>query len=187
MGFWGDATESVIGVIPGAGSLYSSVRAAYKANKIKPQRPTYEIPKGIMGNLDVAQAQANSMRLPGQNIMEDNLRSIQSDSISQAQQSGSSSGNILDAITKITANSQAGLNNINLEAAKQNFDAQQNLIAQNQNLADYQDKGFQFNKVEPYLSDVARKQALEAKRIADSQTAKKEAMQIAELLIQAKK
>lgn len=177
---WVDVTKNV----PVLGSLVESIDSKVKANKIKPNRPTYEIPKSILGNLDVAQALANRSRIAGQNIYEDQMAQNQAASIQQAQNVGGSSQDILDLIAKTTQAGQDSLNTLALKGAEQNQFNQQNLMNQNQIYADYLDKTFQFNKVEPYMTDVARKQALEAKSIQDRQNFKKELVGAAKIAAQ---
>jgi hypothetical protein len=132
-----------------------------QANKINPERPTYEIPQEILANKAMYESQANSSRLPGQSTLENNVSAQNANTIERVLQASSSSGDILNAISGVGHNSNMQMNDIAIQGANMQMLNRDKLAGANNTLAEYRDQEFDYNKNQPYELDLMRKRALE--------------------------
>ena len=131
-----------------------------KAGKIKTERPYKEIPIEIYDYLNKAKEMAGKTRLPAQDLMQQDLRQTTMDALSKAQEIGGGSGNVLGALSGLYGNETRGINQLNIAAAQQNRQSQQDLYRAMQTMAGYKDKQWQINELDPYMRDMATKSAL---------------------------
>jgi len=127
------------------------------SQKAKNKRPEYEIPQEVAQNLNQAQMLA-LQGLPAEQKQEfvNNLRQSTASGLAQI---GTRKGG-LAGVADLAQNERRGYQDLLIQdsAARQNN--QKMLMGQRQNMADYRDQAFQFNKVNPYYEKVAQNQAL---------------------------
>lgn len=137
-----------------AGIKYAKGR--YDAKQDAKNRPKYEIPEEIKQNLTQAQQQALE-GLPEEQKQQflDNIQ--RSTAYGLTQQSSRQGG--LAGISQINQNQNNAYGNLLSADSQARRENQGVLMGQRQNMADYRDQGFQFNKVNPYYEQIARKEA----------------------------
>jgi len=136
-------------------SIFQGISGISQANRGKKMlanniRPNYQRPNEVNQGLALAeQAYANGV-MPGTSQAINNISGSGAAMLGQATQAAGSSGDILDAITKINYNQ--GEQFSNLAAQQAAFKAQQLQAYQQQlaNSAGYADKEFAYNKDQPY-------------------------------------
>jgi hypothetical protein len=140
---------------------------ALKAAKIHPNRPTYSIPSEIAKNQAMYQSMANTSRLPGQSIAENNIGSNNASSINAAMQAGGNSGDILATLGNVNNNSNAQYNNLAMQGAQMQYSNKDKLAQANESMADYKNQAFDYNENQPYELAYKRKMALEGAAYAN--------------------
>jgi|GEM_PF-5152123 len=157
-----DPFSSLIGL--GAGALSAGIGIGQHArgeNILRNlHRPTYYIPGSQNGALNVAQSQYDDSSLPGQAGLENQLSANTAAGLTAAQQSSSSSGDVIDAITKLYKNQNQGNINLGIEAARNHLQNAMNLQNELGNQAQYEDKAFNYNINDPYQEKKQEGQSL---------------------------
>jgi len=150
-----------VGAIIGAGTaLAGGIQAgigAHRQKKLDKNRPVYEIPEEIRQNLTQAQQQAQQ-GVP-EEYRQQFLTNLQRGS-SQALSGISSRKGGLAGIAQINQNENDAYASLMTQDAQARMQNQQQLYGQRQNMADYKDQAFEFNKVNPYNRASDRNQAL---------------------------
>ena len=143
---------AALAAVPG---LFKTVSGAIQAGKGKKAlknlvRPEYFIPQEVQQASRMAQNDYLQKGLPGQALMENRVQGVTARAINDAKAVSSSSGDALDAVTKLYAGEQDQLRNIGLAAAQQDL---QDAATYRQQLgvdADYADKKWDINTFQPY-------------------------------------
>lgn len=133
---------------------------AWKASRMKPQRPEYQVPGAIQDAASTARNLVNSGERPGRSAAEEAIRQTTANAVNASRSSSSNSSELLAAISAASnRENQAMLNQDQLDA---NFKLQANnqLLQSLRQLGAAQDKRFQLNQMEPYLNDARTKAAL---------------------------
>lgn len=164
MGIGAGSISSWIG--GGATTTLGAVQTLYGLYKQKHnKRPEYQIPDEINQNLSSAKSYAAQSALEGlpEEQKQQYLSNIQrSEAYGLNQLSTRKAG--LAGIASLNQNSNDAYGNLMAQDAGQRIQNQrygQQLVAgANQNLADYKDKSFEFNKVNPYYENTARNNAM---------------------------
>lgn len=123
-------------------------------------RPTYEIPEQVLENQRLAQREYTDPRLPGQSIMEDQLRNVTGTGVGQAKNVTTSSGDLIDAVTRLSSLEGRNINDLNLEGARKQERDLANLMNTNDVLAEYQDRKFDYNQNQPFQDNAAAASAM---------------------------
>lgn len=147
----------------GAKSLFGmgkGIVQGIQAGKIDTTRPKYDIPKEIGKNVAQYQNLSNTSRMPGQGLMEQQLKNQAGESVAQMNRMGGSSQNRLAAIAGLNRNMQASMTNIGLQGAMAQRQSMDQLAQQRDTMAKYKDQAWNYNVNEPYMMRVAEKRAL---------------------------
>lgn len=143
---------AALAAVPG---LFKTVSGAIQAGKGKKAlknlvRPEYFIPQEVKQASRMAQNDYLQKGLPGQALMENRVQGVTARGINDAKAVSSSSGDALDAVTKLYSGEQDQLRNIGLAAAQQDL---QDAATYRQQLgidADYAEKKWDINTFQPY-------------------------------------
>ena len=141
--------------------LLTAWHQANKAKKIKADRPTYEIPKEVQQNKDMYQSLANSSRIPGQSIADNNRGASSAASLAALMKGSSSSSDILYGLSQVNQNNNNAINDLAMQGAQYQAMNRDKLADANSQLAEYKDQAFDYNKNQPYELALMRKRALE--------------------------
>lgn len=142
----------------GATTTLGAVQLAYGLyNQNKTKRPTYEIPPEIQQNL--TQAQFDALQGLPEEQRQMYIQNLQRGSAQALGQIGSRKGGLagVASVNQNQNDAYANLLAMDAQARQQNKDK---LYGMRQNMADYKDQAFQFNKVNPYYESVAQNNAM---------------------------
>jgi len=151
-----------LGVQAGS-AIIQAIRAAKQkklANGINAQRPTLNRTAASQEFENRARTMANSTRLPNQAYYENLLGQQTAQTANKAQQTSNSSAEAIAGLTAADRNQREGLNQLAGQGADYRLQSEQNL---NNALAMKQGEElnmFDYNKNQPYQTQVLRKQAL---------------------------
>jgi len=135
-------------------SIYQMVKAA----QLKRDRPEYDIPKEVMEN----QNMARNMAMQGLPAAQYNRgqANIDRNTAFGLRQSSSRRGGLVGLAGMEQAANDA-YNNLDVADANARRQNQQGLMQQNQNVAQYRDKQFQLNELEPWQIDMQAASAMQ--------------------------
>lgn len=149
-----------IGLIAGIPSLAMGAYQAIKGYQLGNQeRPEYEIPDSVKQMLGMAKTQASQVGLPGQSVIEQNISGTTARGANILERSTQGS-QLLGGITDLVTGEQQQLANIGIAGEQQNIANQQNLQKALNTYAQYEDKAYEINELQPYLQAVQQAQAL---------------------------
>lgn len=169
-GPWGAAIGAVVG---GGISYFKSKSQQKKARAINATRPKYVIPSEVGTNVNMYNTMANTSRLPGQSLMEDNIKSNTANTFNQAQNAAGGSGGsaMLASLGRVNQNQNEEINKLNIAGAENQQANKDKLAGANSTMADYKQQEFDYNQNQPYELALMRKRALEGASEANMDTA----------------
>lgn len=124
------------------------------------QRPQYTVPESMVRMQDIAETLASQRRLPGQDVIEENLREGTGTGTRMAQEASSTPTQVTDVITRLFANEQSQRANLGVEADRMYQRNQANLMNVLGSIAPYQEKEFEMNEFLPYMQSMNTARAL---------------------------
>jgi hypothetical protein len=137
-------------LVPAAVKLGTSLYQMYEGSQLgKAQQPQYQISEGMQNALKNSQMLAAQRELPGQSIMEDQLRGSTAGAINAINQMGGG-GAGMGAALQAYGNEQQGLQNIALQGAQRYDQNQQQLMNMQQQIGTMQDKQWNLNEYLPW-------------------------------------
>ena len=148
------------GIASGIMSMHQKKQGDNIVNNLR--APTYYIPGSQNAALNLAQSNYNDQGLPGQASMENSLSANTASGLNAAQQGASSSGDVIDALTKLYQNQNQNTMGLKIQAAQQHMANSQALQAQLGNQAQYEDKAFNYNQDRPYQQALQHGTSLQA-------------------------
>lgn len=144
-----------IGAIAAGGQAILGLGQSIRANKQRKaalkefKSNPYTIPQGATTAVSMAGKQAQGTRLPGQDVMEENLRSNTAQSISQARRAATSPSQVLASTIQAYNAQQQAQQNLDLQAA-QNYQQRQDIYRNAvMSLAPYQERAWTQNVLAP--------------------------------------
>lgn len=159
---WVSAGATGLAALPSLGKFITGDKQVKKGESLLNTaiRPIYKKPGEVMDATAILADQFFNPRMPGAKNLVSQAGSATANAIDNAVQGATSSGDVLDAVTKIDYNSRQQINDIGAAEAEFANNAQQNYVNQLMNDAQYTDKQFDVNQMQPYVNQVARGQAL---------------------------
>lgn len=158
----------VAGGIMAAGAIAKAAHQAHvankqrkAANKIDTTRPTYNIPGEVAANQAMYRDMANSSRMPGQSLAENNIKAGTANSLNALTQTGGGVNNILAAVGGLNQNQNNSMNDLATQGAQFQLQNKDKYANANNVMAGYRDKSFDYNQNQPYMMNVSRKMALQ--------------------------
>lgn len=151
----------ILGGLAAGMGIYNSIHQSSMAKKLNPKRPNYQIPGEVLANRQMYQDMANSQRLPGQSMAENNIRSGTANALNAITQTGGGTNNILAAISGLNKNQNDAYNNLAVQGAQMNLANKDKLANANMAVAGEKKEAFDYNKNQPYMMDLQRKMALQ--------------------------
>jgi len=113
--------------------------------EIEANRPTYTRPEEVDEAGRIVRLRASNPFLPGQNLMEQNVRGATADTVNNIQDMGGVSD-----LYMAQRNQNAAMNDIGIQSAANNMKNEMTLLNQLTTEADYADKEFDYNVNIPY-------------------------------------
>jgi hypothetical protein len=145
---------AIVAAAKGVSDLYTS----YSTSN---DQPEYTIPKAAQDSLNTAKYIASMKELPGQSLMEDQLRSNTAQGLKAIQQTTPNSSSTLGALAQLYANQQKGVNSLNIAGAQNYVNNQKYLAGQEQNYAKWEEQKANWDIYQPYIQEMKTKSDFE--------------------------
>lgn len=126
---------------------------------MNPVRPTYEIPEEAKQQLGLRQSLLNA-EMPGQRQATENIYTGQANALSGLARGAQDQGQYLSGLAAIAGGTNNALDNLQTQQAQNYYRNVQGLENAQNNMANYEDKAFEINKMDPYLMELQRKDLL---------------------------
>jgi hypothetical protein len=155
-------TAAVVGTLTqlsktGAGLLQNKRANELMENNV---RPDYEIPAEIDQIVQMARVLASQNELPGQDIIEEKIGGTLGNQVRDIRDMSSSSAAALSALSRSYGNTVAQQRDLGISAAQNKQRLQELLMERLKMKAQYQDKAWKMNELDPYLETAATASAL---------------------------
>lgn len=155
---------ALVGGAIGLGSaIAQGIRARKQrkeADKINPVRPLMERTRASKENQALFRQGANSTRLPGQGYAENKIGAQTARATNAVLGTGGSTSEIISGLTKVDQNSREATNDLAMKGAELNLQNKQLYGDVLNRVSEEEKELFDYNKNQPYQTDVLRKQAL---------------------------
>jgi hypothetical protein len=140
-----------VAAIPALISAGVGIWQTLKANKLaKEERPDYQIPQSEKDALSIAQQLATQRELPGQDIMEQNIRSGTASGISRMTEVADSPAMLLGNIANMVGKENQSMNELGIAAANYYTQNQRNLQSSLQRMGQQELSKWQYDEMKPY-------------------------------------
>lgn len=148
--------------IPAVKQLIDGGAKARKGQKIKDSTvaPVYKTPGAVNDALSLAEQGYYNSTLPGRSSIIDNIKASTANGLDMVKEAASSSGDIIDGITKLNFSEGQNLNKLAGQEAAYKQKQLENLNNQLTTAAEYADKEFAYNYDRPYQQNMADANAL---------------------------
>jgi len=143
------------GAIKGGLGIAQLISGAVK----KPKRPTYEIPGEAREELGLSRQLANS-RMPGIGFAEDRIRQGSASSLYNLRRGASNPNQLLAGVSQLNVASNAAERGLLEAEAGDRYRRIANLGRSLNMMAQYKDKAFELNEMQPYQDQAQTKAAL---------------------------
>jgi hypothetical protein len=153
----------VSGAIGLGSAIYKGIRAKKQrkeAEKINPIRPDMTRTNASKEQEAMFRNMANSTRLPGQSYAENKLGAQSARATNAILGTGGSTAEIINGLTNVDQNSRESSNDLAMKGASLNQQNKQMYADVLSNVSQEQKEIFDYNKNQPYQTDVLRKQSL---------------------------
>lgn len=144
------------------GSLFQTglgIAQLIKARKYRMGRPTYEIPDEVKQGLGLRQQMLNA-RMPGAAEAERNIYESSAATLANAQQGATDSASLLAAAAGQQGATNRALRKLSIQEDMDYERRVQGLERQQSQMAQFRDKEFDINKMQPYQEAAATRSAL---------------------------
>jgi len=147
--------------VPTAINLAQAISQKKKGSEFSnAQRPQYNIPQGVLDQVNQAKYLAGMRELPGQNLMEGRLGQNTAKGIAEMKNVAANPADLASNVARMYGAQNDAMNNIGIQAG-QNWLGQQGRLGQALgNLGQYQDKQWDYNTNQPYQNSMAAASAL---------------------------
>lgn len=149
---WVGVAAAGAAAVPGIVKMVSGGKQVKDAEELaaKNKFTSYQTPAEVLQATKLAQNNyLNGM--PGQDLALNNIGTNAAGAYNTATQGASSSGDLIDAATRINVGANAATNNLTGEAANYKANALQGYEAALGNQAGYKDKEYQINYLDPFI------------------------------------
>ncbi len=153
----------VAGTIGLGGAIVKGIRARNqkrKADKINPVRPEMVRTNASKENEAMFRNMANSSRIPGQGYAENQIGSQTARATNAIQQTGGSTGEIINGLTQVDENAKRSTNDLAFQGAALNQQNKQLYGQVLNNVSEDQKDIFDYNKNQPFQTKQLRSQQL---------------------------
>jgi hypothetical protein len=145
--------------IPGAIKAGVGLYQLFRGSRMKPERPTYEIPDEVREDVATARRLERS-RMPGVAFAEDRIRQGAAQGGYNLRRAATNPNQLLSGLQAIQQQSNVAERSLMEAEAGDYYRRLSNLNRSLGLMSQYKDKAFQLNKMEPYMDEARTKAAL---------------------------
>ena len=148
--------SAIIGGVAGLAQVGMGIADKIKAAKKQKEAQSfweknkYQIPESAKSQLALAERSAAGLRLPGQDIMEENIRTSTAQGVQDAKEAAMSGGDVLGMLSQVYSGQQNQFKQLGLEAAQNYQQRQQYLGSVLGQMAGYEQQKWKYNSLYPY-------------------------------------
>jgi len=148
----GAITGGVSGLAQVGIGIADKIKAAKKQKEAQSfwEKNKYEIPESAKEQLQLAERSAAGLRLPGQDIMEENIGSTTAQGVEEAKNAAMTGSDVLGMLSQVYGTQMTQQKGIGLAAAQDYRQRQQFLSGVLGNMAQLEDKKWEENVKNPY-------------------------------------
>lgn len=155
-------------ILAGAGSLLNAgmgvadlIKSGKKQREAQSffEKNKYEIPESAQAALDIAQRQAGTYGLAGQDLMESKVKQSTVQGVGMAQEAGQSSSDVLSMLASLYGGEQAQMQNIGQAAAQDWQNKHGQLQSALGTMAGLEQQKWQYNVLYPYTQMLGQAEA----------------------------
>lgn len=128
---------------------YNKAQSFFEQNK-------FDIPEAAKASLDIAQRQASSYRMPGQDIAEERLGQATASGVAQARRVGQSPSDVLAMLSNLYGSQMQGEQNLALQGAQQYQANQRNFQNALSQYGQLENEKWKYNVLYPYQQMLGR-------------------------------
>ena len=156
---------AIIGGVAGLAQLGMGIADKIKAAKKQKEAQSfweknkYQIPESAKSQLALAERSAAGLRLPGQDIMEENIRTSTAQGVQDAKEAAMTGGDVLGMLSQVYSGQQNQFKQLGLEAAQNYQQRQQYLGSVLGQMAGYEQQKWQYNSLYPYQQMLGQAEA----------------------------
>ena len=148
----GSKGAGALSMLPAAMQTGTGIYQMYKGNQLsKMERPDYSIPQEVLDNLTDAQVQA-LRGIPAEQRMQFLQNVARAEQTSLAAMDDRKAG--LTGLAGLQQSTNDAYGNLMAQDSQARFNAEQNLQSVRGNVADYRDKEFELNQMNPFLDQM---------------------------------
>lgn len=157
--------SAIIGGVAGLAQVGMGITDKIKAAKKQKEAQSfweknkYQIPESAKSQLALAERSAAGLRLPGQDIMEENIRTSTAQGVQDAKEAAMSGGDVLGMLSQVYSGQQNQFKQLGLEAAQNYQQRQQYLGSVLGQMAGYEQQKWQYNSLYPYQQMLGQAEA----------------------------
>lgn len=154
--------SAIISAIPQVFKMGSGMIQNRQANEAMDSnvRPTYSIPKEMTQSLDLIKMMQAMTEMPGQSLLEGKLDAQFANQTQDIKDVSVSSADALNSIVNAGGRQQMVMADVATQAASRKDDMTKLLMSTLGNMAQYRDKSWEINKLQPYLDKANTASAL---------------------------
>ena len=156
--------SAIIGGVSGLAQLGMGISDKIKAAKKQKEAQSfweknkYQIPESAKAQLQLAERSAAGLRLPGQDIMEENIRTSTAQGVQDAKDAAMSGGDVLGMLSQVYGGQQNQFKQLGLAASQDYQQRQQFLSGILGNMAQLEDRKWEENSKNQYLLKLGQAQ-----------------------------
>lgn len=157
----GAAVLGALTAVKSVMKIGKGISQAAQAKKLakKYQRPTYEIPKSVEEQTELARSMFQG-GLPGEAAATERLGAATAAGVRSAKEAGGSSAEILAAVSGLHGAEVEGVRDLAVSAGQAKLTSAQNLMGALRYKGQYEEKAQEYNKLKPYEEAKAAESAL---------------------------
>lgn len=163
----GAATIAALGVSGGLGLLQSGIgiadmikgRKTLKKAQSFYEKNKYEIPEAARSSLGVAERQASSLKMPGEDIARARLAESTAAGVGSAQQAATSASDVLSVLSGLYGQQMSGEQDILMAGAERYDRNQAQLMNALNTMAGFEREKWQYNVLYPYQQMLGQAEA----------------------------
>lgn len=154
------AASALISAIPAVLQMGIGGAQLMKGNRMNPVRPDFNIPESSRSALSNAEYMASQTELPGAEAIKSNIQESGANAVEQAARYASNPNAVLGMVNRVQENQNDQFQQLGIQGANFFANNQNQLRSQQNNMAQLELTRDTWDKYNPYMEEILRKQAL---------------------------
>lgn len=153
--------QAALAAVPAVMQIVQGISQGIKADELGAvKRPNREVPPAVQEMINRARILSSQTKAPGADVLENRLVSSTAAGVNDINQLASSPSSALSAVSNLYGNQMQGQQDLSIRNQDYNQQMQQQLLGLLPQLAEEQNKNWEWNKADPYMQAKAAESAL---------------------------